>query len=640
VARTEAFTRYIDVIGSNDSEDNSVSQTSPAWILTFVRWNIRDTLRAIRSGGGGVSSELLAVRDPLVVENDCVQVSTSSNKASMTPSMTAVLRETDVNYETSVAPGDFVFVNMFNWESDARALAYKASNKKDPINLENDGFKGIYKIQSVRKTITTDPQTGTKVVLIRIDGYAFTEFNNKIYYNPYLRTDYTGSDKDNLLFASNIQLDYKNLVTPTSHSYGQDIIKFLIQAFIGVGISDRGVTFAAGSPVTANTHFYVPQQVGTFLGNGSAKSAKDIYNYLFGLQFHSTSQEATLGVGMNPSNIKSTKNRFAYTNIPCGGQCILKPDYWNQQNAWSILQQYLNAPLNEMYTCFKIDPTGHVMPTVVMRQIPFTTDFFGKSAPFNTKYNVTNFSRLPRWKINPALIISSDIGRDEAARINFVQYYTQPPSGTGKPEGFMSAQTAAHNYVYDVNDVMRSGLRPYVITTSFEDITKNATEKIGRQWAEIVGDSLMGGHLKMNGTLECAGIVDPIAVGDNLEFDGTVFHIEEVTHSGSINSATGTKIFRTMLKLSNGVSVSTTDTGIAYSEMIHTRGYQDRKDDYDNMDQILPGVSEEQDIRARAKHGRVEPTADEIKQADSPYAQPGSIIKKNKRKKQNKKKKR
>jgi hypothetical protein len=638
MARTEAYTRYIDVIGSNSSEDSSVSQTSPAWILTFVRWNIRDTLRAIRSGGGGISSELLAVREPLVVENDCVQVSTSSNKASMTPSMTAVLKETDVNYETSIAPGDFVFVNMFNWEIDARNLAYRASNK-EPINLENDGFKGIYKIQSVRKTIAVDPQSGTKMVLIRIDGYAFTEFNNKIYYNPYLHTDYTGSDKDKLLFASNIQLDYKNLVTPTSNSYGQDIVKHLIQAFIGVGISDRGVTWAAGSPVTANTHFYVPQQVGIFLGQKSAKSAKDIYNYLFGLQHHSTAKEAALGVGMNPSNIKSTKNRFAYTSIPCEGQCILKPDYWNQQNAWSILQQYLNAPLNEMYTCFKIDPTGHVMPTVVMRQIPFTTDFFGKSEPFNTKYNVTTFSRLPRWKVNPALIVSSDIGRDEAARINFVQLYTSPPDGT-KPEGFMSSQTAGHNFVYDINDVTRSGLRPYVLTTSFQDITKLNGHKVGRKWAEIIGDSLMGGHLKMNGTIECVGIVDPIAVGDNLEFDGIVFHIEEVTHSGSINATTGNKIFRTTLKLSNGVSVSTTDTGIAYAEMIHTRGYQDRKDDYDYVDKILPGVSEEQDIRARAKHGRVEPTADEVKQSDAPFAQPGSIIKKNKRVKQNKKKKR
>lgn len=625
MARTKAFTNFIGPKGSDTSENNLVNESSPAWVLTFLRWNVRDTLRAIPETG--VSSDLLSVRKPLVVENDCIQLTTTSNKATLTPSMSAVLMETDVNYSTAIAPGDFVFVNILNWEVDARRIVDIArSNNIGAINKQKDGFKGVYKVQSVRKTVSIDPDTGIKKVIVRVDGYAFTEFNNMIYYNPYLRTDVQGTPKDDLIFASNIHLDYKQLLNPENKLFVQDLIRFLIQSFIGVGVTDQGGTTAAGSPITANTHFYIPQQVGTFLGSNQAKSAKDVYNYLFGIQKFSSSLNQNLRTGMNPSNISTVKDRFYITSVPCEGQCIIKSEYWNQVNAWSIINQYTNAPLNELYTCFRISPTGFVMPTVVFRQIPFTTDFYGKTEEFpaTDASNITLFSSLPRWKISSALITASDIGRDEAARVNFVQFYVQPPSD-GKKDGFIADQTANRNYSYDINDVTRSGLRPHVITTNFEDLTITSQTKISRVWALIIGDALIGGHLKMNGTIETIGISDPIAVGDNLEYDQMVFHIEEVVHTCAINPATGTKVFRTTLKLSNGISVSTTDTGIAYPEMIHPSGYGDRKYDYNNIDQILPGISEEQDVSYRVN--RTSPTASEINPSEAPFAQPGQIIK-------------
>jgi len=619
--KTKAFTRFVNTNGSSASEDNLINQSSPTWVLTFVRWNVRDTLRAVKQTGSPAS--ILGVRAPLVVENDCVQLVVTSNKASLTPAMSAVLVETDVNYETSIAPGDFCFVNMLNWEEDARRIA-KTSGSSTPgaINGANDGFKGLFKIQSVRKSITTDPGSGIKRVLIRIDGYAFTEFNNMIYYNPYLNRDGWGTDKDSLLFATNIHADYKTLVK--NNFQVQDIIKFLIQSFIGVGVSDRGQTTSKGSPITANTHFYIPQQIGTLLGIPSVKAAKDVYNYLFGIQQYNISPNQTLQQGMNPSNITSTNNRFSYTDTPCGGKCLIKAEYWNQVNAWSIINQYTNSPLNELYTCFRVDATGKVMPTVVFRQIPFTTDFFGTTDPFKINAKVTRYSTLPRWKISSALIYRSDIGRDEAGRVNFVQYYVQPPSSIGKPDAFISAQTRSGNFVYDINDVTRSGLRPYVISSNFEDLTITKDEQVGKRWAYIIGDSLIGGHLKMNGTIECVGIFDPIAVGDNLEFDDVVYHIEEVMHACSINAENGIKTWKTTLKLSNGISVSETSTGIEYPEMQFTNAYNDRLNDFNN-DQHMPGISEEQDISPR--RGSITPTARDVDRPDAPFAQPGKIIK-------------
>lgn len=616
---SKAFIKFISPIGTSNDEQNSVHQISPSWVLTFVRWNVRDTLRAIPSTGMG--SELLSVRQPLVVENDCVQLAVNVSKSTLTPSMQATLLETDVNYETAIAPGDFVFVNMLNWDVDARRIVNIArSNTIGPINGLHDGFKGVFKIQSVRKQLTVDAN-GTKRVLFNITGFAFTEFNNSIYFNPYIRRENQGTPKDDLLFATNLGTDYAQLMTPSNNPTCQAIIKALIQSFVGIGVSDQGATSIAGALITTNTHFYIPQQIGTFLGVSSVKAAKDIYNYVFGIQQYSGSANATVAIGLNPSNLNPPVDRFYITGTPCVGTTLLKAEYWNQQVAWSIINQYTNAPLNELFTCFRVSPEGRVMPTVVFRQIPFTTDSFGTD-PFAASVPVTHFLNLPRWKADTALILATDLGRDETARINFVQYYAQPPAEVNKTDAYMSAQTASKNYVYDINDVSRSGLRPYVVTTSFEDLTITNDAYIGRKCALILGDCVMGEHLRMNGTITCAGLVDPIAVGDNFEYDGNVYHIEEVNHVCNIQS-TGPKTFRTILRLSHGVAIA--GTGLAYPEMIHTNAYQDRKANFTTGNQSLPGASEEQAVSYRPNDPA--PTEKAVNKKDAPFAQPGQVIK-------------
>lgn len=621
MAKSQAFTKFIGPKGTDKSEGDLINQSSPSWVLTFVRWNVRDTLRTVSPAN--VSADIFGVREPLVVENDCVSCAVTDNKSTLTPSMNCTLLETDVNYSTAIAPGDFVFVNMLNWDSDARRIAQIARSKvPGAINGKNDGFKGLFKVQGVRKVISVDPQTGTKMVVFRINAFAFTEFNNTIYYNPYLRREDQGSGRDSLLFVSNLGSDYAQLVTQSNAPRCQDLVKTLIQSFIGVGVTDRGSTSVGGAPITANTHFYVPSLVGQLLGVKGAKAAKDLYSYIFGLQLYAGSSNQDLATGMNPANLGANNNGFYYTFTPVDGQTALKAEYWNQVKAWSIINQYVNQPLNELYTCFRLDPTGKVMPTVVLRQVPFTSDDFGNKEPFTENYQVTRFLTLPRWKISSALITDLDLGRDEAARINFVQYY-----GTitiAKPDAGASAQTAAKNFAYDINDVTRSGLRPYVVVSQFEDLSNQSDAKFSRKWALIIGDSVMGGHLKLNGSLTCVGIVDPVAVGDNLEYDGTVYHIEEISHVCTLTVTTGVKQFRTVFKLSNGVSVSGDASGLAYPEMIHTNAYNDRKESFNNGNTSLPGVSEEQAVSYRPN--QTAPTSAEINRSDKPFAQPGQKI--------------
>src|ERR1700687_4766836 len=293
MADSNAYAIPISPIGSGIDEINSIHQTSPSWVLTFVRWNVRDTLRAISQTGTG--TDLISTRPPLVVENDCIQLAINVNKSVLTHAMQATLVETDVNYETAIAPGDFVFVNILNWDHDAdRIVKIASSQNTGSINGVNDGFKGLFKIQSVRKTVAIIDSSGTKQVRIKITAFAFTEFNNSIYFNPYLLRENTGSDKDSLLFPSNLGSDYSQLINPSTNPACQDIIKLLIQSFIGVGVTDQGTTTVGGVIVTTSTHFYMPQQVGTFLGVPGVTAAKDVYNYLFGVQEYGSNLNAAI----------------------------------------------------------------------------------------------------------------------------------------------------------------------------------------------------------------------------------------------------------------------------------------------------------------------------------------------------------
>ena len=572
-----------------------INQTSPTWVLTFVRWDVRDTLRT-------PSQSPTAVRAPLVVENDCIDVTTTFNKATLTHSMSAILVETEINYADAVHPGDFVFVNMLNWESDARTLAIKAGNSQ-PINQSTDGFKGFFKIQGVRKMVRVDPVTGTRTVLVKIDGFAFTEFNNTIYFNPNLINPKILGNQ--ALFINDISAAWASFISLSGKPFLQEIIAFLIQSLIGSGVNPKAQS-VVGLTVSPNVHFLMPLIVGKLLGIQTTQTlaARDIYNYIFGIQQYAGGQVQTLQQGMTPSNLNANPRypqypNFYYTTQYCTGNTLLKPEYWNQVTLWSILNQYTNAPMNELFSCFRVDPfTGNVLPTIVFRQIPFTSeDFFTQTfgVQDNKTMAVTQFLTLPRWKIGSESIFSADLGTDEAARINFVQYYAK--SAFDKAGADIAQETALHNYTFDANDITRSGLRPYVVQNQFEDLPDVAVN-FAPVWARIFGDAVIGGHLKVNGTIECVGITEPITVGDNFEFDDVVFHIEQVVHRSFINPANGIKTFRTTLSLSHGVNVNSSSQGTVYGQMADPNAYTDRANDYAN-EQILPGVSESQDTLGR-----------------------------------------
>lgn len=617
-----AYTYDVLPEGSADDEDFSVHQTSPSWVLTFISWQYRDTLRIDSSQGSTLNTanldKLKAVRNPLVVVNDCLSVSVTCNKGSYTPNMEATLVQTDVNYLTEIAPGDFCFVNMCNWQADAERIA-QAAAALSPINGFNDGFKGLFKVQSVRRTVSVN-QNGAKSVIFKITGFGFTEFNNSIYFDPTV----VKQNEGDFTFSKRLAESWYSLINNNASLPIQKVIRILSETFIGRGLSTENT---AGSPHDSQGNlFFLPSSVGKLLGLPGVTCAKDIYNFIMGIQYYGNTNANLEYQGFNPSGLQNTSGRTweMPSSFNCPGVTYLKAEYWNNIKTWDILSQYVNRPINEFYTCFRVDPAQNsIMPTVVFRQIPFTTeDFVLNGSSVNTNAKVTRFLTLPRWRINPGIVVSEDLGREEAARINYVQIFGKVLQNTSQGTD-NTQETIRGNYVYEKNDIQRSGLKAVIVSNSF-DIFSEKADKVYNSitWAKIVGDAMIGAHLRLNGTLICFGIIDPITIGDNVEWDNVVYHIEQVSHTCSIDPGSGNKNFRTVISLSQGMSLSSSaQYGSIYPQMSNPNAYAERVADYSN-NQILPGISESQDTDSR-------PSLDKPKgkptTPNNPYPQPKEI---------------
>jgi hypothetical protein len=591
--------------------NGDIHQVSPSWMLTFIRWRVRDPLRS--KSGDDPSSVL----EPLVVINDCIQLNTADTKNSPTPAFSAILKGGDTNYSAAVAPGDFCFVNIVNDDTltdfsksdDPKSLEYRAQNKL-PINRFdgkiNDGFKGVYKVHSVRRHLSVDPITGVKQLQYQIQGYAFTELNNMIYFNPYAFSDLE-TNNASLWITSLGDLFHEQLMGRITNV--GVVLNVLINALLGPGFNRT--TIADGVVRIANRKFLLPETVGKLLGHSSAQYVSQIIDTLIGVQLYGYPRGDSWGAKFN--SFKSLTNPSSETNLK--GTVFIKCQPWNQVTCWSILHQFLNSIINEMYTTFRVNEDGLVVPTLVIRQIPFSvaTDTKSQEKQFNSigaskykdmsiKSSVTKFLTLPRWSIDTGLIYSLDLGRDEAARVNFVQVFGQSDGQNDTTnKSTISSQMILGNIVFDPADIERNGLKPQVMTSNFDLKTTGQMFTNAPEWTKIIGEWMIGGHLKENGTIVCQGISEPICIGDNFELDDTVFHIEEVHHQCSINM-NGVKQFRTTLRLSHGIDKdSDSNDVLTYPEMEDRQSMSDVLED-DNLG-IYPGVSDTQYTRSHNSSG-------------------------------------
>lgn len=561
-----------DVLKDFDGGTDSYVSSSSYWVIAVFRLKYPTTYRRNKFDftftQGNVPEGVQIFNKPLILSDECPQLTVTSSKTSHTTTLQAVLYPTE-DFLQKIFPGDYVFAWMMN-NKERHDSVIERLGKGEPCNSFLDGLKFFGKVESIRKQISQNPD-GHKMSRYTFSGVGFGEFDNQIFYDPYLaeRTPEIGT------YFGRLGAELNSLI----HTNGQGIsvnlaIPFFVDILMGKGLPSnlsRGNTdsrLRATAGLEGEFSYILPMAVGSVFDktisskSGGVMAFADILELVYGIQKYDDNSadsvvfgdsELTSGRIFTPNGTGTISSR-RFTGTEMLGTFTPDIPQFTNTSVWNILRQYLNPAVNELYTTLRVNPSGRIVPTLVLRQHPYTTDRYGGDLP------VTKFSNLPRWKIPEVLIKTVDLGRSDALRINFVHIYgTSQATGVRGP----TEQIVENPPFRDDADIARSGFRPYMQTVpcSISDTRTTGAGGVGQptKWMEIVSDFTMGQHLTMTGNLHTFGIQAPICIGDNVEYDGVLLHIEMITHTCSINLE-GKKEFSTALQLSHGVSSGQPDS--------------------------------------------------------------------------------
>jgi len=442
-----------------------------------------------------------------------------------------------------ISPGDWIVCWMFDNSDSGKALRDKIKSQGFAnLNGFDSGLKMVGKVFTIRKDVQVD-EAGRKFQRVNLMATSFSELDSNVYFDPQLVTSWYKGAEFMLNLSSNL-----NRITPLPEDVST-LMATLLATFLGIQLGGQQ---GATSP---NRPLIVPPVISQILGI-QAKNYIDILKTYVGIQEYSTSYvpqplgvTSQLTLAKNQTTQPSPHPNIRYTRVGLLGfnNPMIQP-YVNVP-IWGILSQYLNPVINEMYTTLRLDEAGKIMPSLMIRQIPFNTDAFASGYP---DVPATTFRSLPRWRVQDPVITNYSVGKSEAMRVNFVM--VQSVTGI-TPKQFAAYQRASFDPFKDSVDIERNGLRAYIqaVNANFGD---DITASTAKQFTALVTDRMVGGHLKLSGQMGLAGVQEPIAVGDNLEYNGLLFHIESVIHTLTVHPTAGLKRFSTQLEISNGVPAS------------------------------------------------------------------------------------
>ncbi len=538
----------------------------------------RSTMKSINKMPGDGAA--LQGSNPLIIVDDCESLSIQSSKSSHLSELTAKLRHGKKNYLVEILPGDWAMAWIVNYEDQAVELIKNLKGNK-ACNDWDSGLKFVGRVDSLRNQNSVDRPGGKVFSTYSLNCTGFKELDTEMFYDLALAES---GAQDFTFWMPKLKLNDAFDFTASKNNASRLLTRFF-EIMMGEGLDKsqvETVTSADGSteipniqgPVTSQKPgdsaapyaYLVPYEIGKTLGRtGRSKSSgllayADIFEFIYGVQKYEGANSKYVGQRFQPVYKEDEHNGGTYKNtgddmlgsfLPAGITITNKP-------LWSLLNEFLNPVINELYATLRINSDGKILPTIIARQIPFTSNVFNNESlkiegptqdgsVLSQTIPVTRFLDLPRWVMHPALFAGEDIGRSNATRTNFVHVYGQSRLSDGVP---MWAQITTNPPIVDTMDIQRSGLRSFMGSTACE--ISDQLGKVPTVWMQLIADRMVNSQLTINGTISMVGIQSPIAIGDNLQWNGVVYHIESVSHVCSIDMD-GRKSFMTSLTLTNGL---------------------------------------------------------------------------------------
>lgn len=431
-----------------------------------------------------------------------------------------------------------------------------------------DGLKFVGRLQSPRHQEFRSAD-GSFEVGYSITAFGFTELESTIYYDDVIRFQYPNA----IEFFQDLGISLEKFLRAAGSDNPGFVntnvtIPALTQILLGKGpgvlSKDKGDTQMRPSKDRAtlqdspNVQFEIPEPVAKILGDPNQDPLRyysDILAQIVGDQTFGDNKRDTDPNYILPDVIPDgVTGTIAYTKNPLNDYFPPTMLDMKNQSVWSILKHYVNEPINEIYTVLKPHPVhGGLTPTLVVRRVPYSSDTYQNSSE---ALKAVPFSALPRWIIPTALMLGYDIGKTDAARINYVHIIpsTMPSSNPATNETLVRLQAPP---VVNKVDIMKHGLRTFITPVAgFANPTAESNDaNTSRRYTDFIADITLDAHMRYNGTLTTVGLQEPIQPGDNLVFNGILFHIEGINHSGGI-SIDGSKSFTTQIQISHGIPVT------------------------------------------------------------------------------------
>lgn len=603
--------------------DASYVGIDPSWCLAVVQLGRQNSFsrRTFKSLGSVVEGAFARLDQPLVISDDAERVTVQGTKSNHVKQLSVVLKP-GLNYldRELVSGGDWVFAWMHNNRQDTARIVDQI-RKGQPCNGFLDGLKFLGRVHSgPRKSKQVSPD-GKMIVKYSMTALGFAELDTNFFYDFALATA-SGVKNEIRSFMAQLGLDFSKWAEQEQMRAGRiqdnadQLIETLVDIIIGKGASSSvnkpveraqaaaaaiNPTVSIGSDLTLSPQankeapfaYLVPVAVAKLLGRPVTEKSKagvygyaDILDTLIGVQTFTDNTSNTSGT-FTPDlwypDVDSSlgTNRRKRTAVKLKGTFLpVNPSFVNIP-LWQLLQQFLNPAINEMYTAMRVDEDGAVVPTLVVRQIPFSTDSISERQEFP----LTRFLSLPRWVVANAMVRSYDLGPSDATRVNMVHVYGDASAYAGNRS--ITHQMVRNPPIFDATDIQRSGIRPMMRTVNVA-LTDEVRKDGARVWMEAIADWSFGSQYTINGHVVLSGVQSPVAEGDNIEMEGVAYHVEGVTHDCYIEDG-GRKHFTTTLQLTNGMPV---DQGGATADFPRYPGFRNQAVDGGDDTTRLPTMQD------------------------------------------------
>ena len=546
-------------------------------------WNYND--RVDSQGALSSTHEL----DQVVIGTSSIISITTSKQKSSPAGQFEIRLAPRFNWVTRITPGSWCAILM---SQD------KLSNmSKDNIGIASEkSFKMLGRIDSVRGAVEVDQSTGTRQTIFIISGRDWgSVFESLLYIDPILANSQINADPVSQAYSIlglNLFLSYnKDKKLPSSADLVDTMIKLWGGGATGsapsIAKANTGAVTLSKPFITTQTQFRLPKEVADFMRQGQSGATlgsnisfekpvagSTAYNFADLIKtYHGKLKKEDKGSSDAYSRLSES---YGLPNVH---------NFFGQNTFWQLITELSNQALNENVTDIRWE-NGAPKFALYHRIRPFVNDsnFLAKLAATSSsteksilaaksvvEQNVSLFKYIKKNIINIEDVVSINFGTNWRDKINFIEVKPTPQLLTDT-EIFSKLE----GQTYDPIGYERDGFKPLMVDSAFLPYAEGATPQIKdfTYWKYLIREWHFNNHMLLNGSVTFIGQNQYIQVGDNIMIDSRILgnapmnigdkntmqgesfilaHVENISHTFSVNQETGGRSFFTTVQFVRGV---------------------------------------------------------------------------------------